>query len=204
MIAPPNHPVVGVSWYETLAFARWLEAHYRRAGVLPEGLHVHLLNEPEWEKAARGGLRLAAPTGRPIGAVRTATCPAPDHDNDMPARRFPWGDDPDRANCKESETGATDAAGCFVFAASVYGMEELGGGVWEWTRTLWGNERPYDAQDGREELMARDMFPRVIRGGVFYVESGGVGCGARYGCGPNDEFRNDGFRVVLSPFTSGL
>ncbi|MBK8798514.1 MAG: SUMF1/EgtB/PvdO family nonheme iron enzyme [Anaerolineales bacterium] len=31
----PNHPVVGVTWYEALAFSRWLDEHYGKAGVLP-------------------------------------------------------------------------------------------------------------------------------------------------------------------------
>lgn len=202
----PNHPVVGVTWYAALAFVHWLETHYRNAGILPTNLHLHLPNEPEWEKAARGGLRLAPPTVLPIGAVRTAAWPVPDRDNDRPARRYPWGDDPDpdRANCEGSEIGATNAAGCFAFGASVYGVEELGGGVWEWTRTLWGKEHPYDAQDGREKLMAIDIVSRVLRGGSFYAKSSSVGCGVRSGSNPYSEDRSLGFRVVLSPFTSGL
>ncbi|NLF75470.1 MAG: SUMF1/EgtB/PvdO family nonheme iron enzyme [Chloroflexi bacterium] len=41
-----NHPVVGVTWYEAYAFARWL------SGQL--GVDVSLPNEVQWEKAARG------------------------------------------------------------------------------------------------------------------------------------------------------
>lgn len=41
-----NHPVNRVSWYESIAFCRWLSAH--------KGLVIRLPNEKEWEKAARG------------------------------------------------------------------------------------------------------------------------------------------------------
>ncbi|MBN1218748.1 MAG: SUMF1/EgtB/PvdO family nonheme iron enzyme [Anaerolineae bacterium] len=41
-----NHPVVGVNWYEALAFCRWLSAQLGEQVILPD--------ETQWEKAARG------------------------------------------------------------------------------------------------------------------------------------------------------
>ncbi len=41
-----NHPVVGVSWYEAVAFCNWL--------TVKLGKPIMLANEAQWEKAARG------------------------------------------------------------------------------------------------------------------------------------------------------
>src|SRR5262249_56725196 len=41
-----NQPVVGISWYEAVAYCRWLSAATGREFYLP--------SEAEWEKAARG------------------------------------------------------------------------------------------------------------------------------------------------------
>jgi formylglycine-generating enzyme required for sulfatase activity/DNA-binding winged helix-turn-helix (wHTH) protein len=42
----PNYPVIGLSWYECVAYCRWLSSRTGRTYRLP--------TEAEWEKAARG------------------------------------------------------------------------------------------------------------------------------------------------------
>ena len=42
----PNHPVVGMCWYEVLAFCRWLSEK--------SGQKIELPTEAQWERAARG------------------------------------------------------------------------------------------------------------------------------------------------------
>jgi len=49
----PDQPVVGVTWFEATAYARWLTDTHGGAWRLP--------SEAEWERAARGGLA-GAPT----------------------------------------------------------------------------------------------------------------------------------------------
>jgi formylglycine-generating enzyme required for sulfatase activity len=57
-IARPNHPVVGISWYEATAFSKWLTQH------LNDGYVYRLPSEAEWEYAARGVERRSYPWGR--------------------------------------------------------------------------------------------------------------------------------------------
>ena len=189
-----NHPVVGVSWYEALAFCRWLEERLRVSdeglriwrgdrietlSVRSEGLAVRLPSGAEWERAARG----------------------------TDGRRYPWGEEPDpnRASYDDTGIGTTSAVGCFPGGASPYGVEDLSGNVWEWTRSHY-RDYPYEPEDGRENLEAGTDVPRVLRGGAFYLTVDGVRCAGRYRSFPDSRSGDGGFRVVVAPFspTSGL
>jgi formylglycine-generating enzyme required for sulfatase activity len=191
----PSHPVVGVTWYEAVAYCRWLTARLQVSGLKfqvwrggqseslnlePETLTVRLPSEAEWEKAARG----------------------------TEGWRYPWGDDPDpdRANYGQTGIGATSAVGCFPGGASPYGVEDLSGNVWEWTRSLWGESfskpefrYPYDPEDGREDLGAGPAVLRVLRGGAFSYGARFVRCASRYGGSPGYRYGDFGFRLMASP-----
>jgi formylglycine-generating enzyme required for sulfatase activity len=188
-----NAPVVLVTWYDALAYCRWLEdklAELASRGEMgglfgaPSGsgaLRASVPSEAEWEKAARG----------------------------LNGRIFPWGDeaDPNRANYYDTGLFETSSVGAFPGGESVFGCEGLSGNVWEWTRSLWGEASgkpqfpyPYRAGDGRENLEAPREVLRVLRGGAFFDVASDVRCGYRLFYLPGLRRDHIGFRVVLSPF----
>ena len=155
----PNQPVVGVTWYEALAYGTWLQQQYidqtvpvplagtTLGALLASGAwQMRLPTEAEWEKAAAW---------------------------DAEARRkqmYAWGDawDATRANVSGSGLDAPSAVGIFPAGASPCGALDMTGNVWEWTQSLY-KPYPYRASDGRED-MATSGF-RVLRGSAWYGEA---------------------------------
>jgi formylglycine-generating enzyme required for sulfatase activity len=210
-----NHPVVGITWYEALAFCRWLteqfgpssqplknQAETMTLGELltAKGYQVTLPSEAQWEKAARG--------------------------NDK--RLYPWGGNkanPNWANSRPPHLGrdpryldldSTSAVGCFPGGASPYGCQDMAGNVWEWTCSLWGEVKekltiehfihqplefryPYNPADGREELTAGTHILRAVRGGAFNQLDLTAPCTDREKYSPYRRYKNLGFRVVVAP-----
>ena len=175
----PNHPVVGVMWYEALAFTRWLTDEMKKNSSLPESCTVQLSNEPEWEKAARG----------------------------TDGQTYPWGHNKDPKNANYADTGidATSAVGCFPGEISPFGVEDMSGNVWEWTRSMWSEEEYPSVRSKwkkREELAAFREEGRVVRGGSFDFTDYNLGCASRNDLHSNFRSSSLGFRVVVSPCSS--
>ncbi|MCB8947912.1 MAG: SUMF1/EgtB/PvdO family nonheme iron enzyme [Ardenticatenaceae bacterium] len=197
-----NLPVVGVSWYEALAFTRWLTARWQAQGWLPDGWQVTLPSEAEWEKGARGGVEIPkTPNVTPIVKI-TNPVDVTRQTNPKPKRIYTWqeGDlTPELANYGDSEINQTSSVGAFRQAKSVLGCEEMLGNVFEWTRSL-DKAFPYDPKDGRERLQRGETDWTVLRGGAWVGSEIYVRCGARSRLNPSFDYDNLGFRVMLSPF----
>jgi formylglycine-generating enzyme required for sulfatase activity len=180
-----NHPAVWLGWLDALTYCDWLTGRLRAWDGTPEplatllrreGWCVTLPSEPEWEKAARG----------------------------TDGRLYPWGNDPDPNRANHGGTGilGTSAVGCFPTGASPYGVEEMSGNVWEWTRSVWA-PYPYPTDkaglQAREYLQAREGVRRVRRGGAFFSSPRSVRCAVRLGSGPYPHGGGMGCRPVVRP-----
>jgi formylglycine-generating enzyme required for sulfatase activity len=207
----PNHPVVGVSWYEAAAYCAWLTDVWWAEGRIAEDERARLPTEVEWEKAARGPSTSSGCDPSTSSGLDPSTGFAEHLEHSEwkgQARRYPWGDDPDpdKANCDETGIGTTSAVGCFPDGASPYGAQDMSGNVWEWTCSHW-KAYPYDPSDEGEDLRAGDDVLRVLRGGAFdYHLLRLARCASRLRLDPYLRFRLIGFRVVVAPFSrrSGL
>jgi formylglycine-generating enzyme required for sulfatase activity len=184
----PNHPVVTVTWFDALAYCNWLTGKLKEKARavkvenpveqsfwqrLANGeLTVTLPSEAEWEKAARG---------------------------DKGAGNFPWGDDitPNHANYGDTNINRTSAVGCFPQGRSPYGLLDMSGNVWEWTRSI-HDKYPYKPEEKRETLGDKNSA-RVVRGGAFLDVEWYVRCAVRLRLDPDLRYWDQGFRVVVSP-----
>jgi len=191
----PNHPVVGVSWYEATAFCQWLtkKTHplapslLRREGessarplfgeerALGGEFLIRLPTEAEWEKAARG----------------------------TDGRRYPWGNekiDPNRASYNKTGLGTTNAVGCFPGGTSPYGCEDMAGNVWEWCLDVWHDDYKDAPQDGKAWVEGKDIDKRLVRGGAYWDDPGDLRCADRYW--DRRDVRDDvgGVRLVWAAF----
>lgn len=165
----PNLPLETVSWFEAVAFCRWLEARLRERGRLPADMGLRLPTEEEWEKAARG----------------------------TDGREYPWGGEfaSDRANLDETVgkdgphyLGQASAVGLYPLGQSPYGLLDMVGNVWEWCM----NE-----DDEPAWLGVAGAASRVLRGGSWYGLSGNARCAVRVRDRPDLRNNGLGVRVVL-------
>ena len=171
----PNHPVVGVSWYEAEAFCRWLREAYRPEELgLPGGWRVRLPSEEEWERAARH----------------------------VDGREYPWGaggsaeEVAKRCNGADAGLGSTSAVGMYPGGRAECGAEEMAGNVWEWCATAWREDASKQPSENDPEGAAL----RVLRGGSWLDGANDARCATRYWLRPDLRNWYIGFRVAASPF----
>ncbi len=175
-----NHPVIGVTWYESAAFCHWLTTKLQAVSHpfsqfpdTPAGSQflVTLPSETEWEYAARRDTGREYPWKRDI--------------ND----KWTEGDEA-RCNVRETNLGRTMAVGLFPNGATSDGLVDLTGNVWEWLGTTWDGDwrKVKDEVDGDAG--------RGLRGGSWAFNRE-IDLGSRNRNDPRNDLDIVGFRVVV-------
>lgn len=163
-----NAPVVGVSWYEAVAFCNWLTRKWRDEGKIGATETIRLPTEAEWEKAASWD-----------GQNQTK-------------RRFPWGEEYDENLVNAArKIDHTSPVGVYP-NASPCGALDMAGNVWEWCQTQW-HEYPYKFDD-REKITGNER--RAVRGGAWNDGPQFVACAIRYHYEPDLRDDDIGFRCA--------
>jgi formylglycine-generating enzyme required for sulfatase activity len=185
-------------------------------GKPPKGKEDHPVVKVSWHEAMAYCNWLSEVTGKPYCLPSEAQWERGARGSD--GRIYPWGNrwEAGRCNSKEEGKGDTTPVGAYPRGASPYGLLDMAGNVWEWTRSLlwWVSLKgevlfgpsfkyPYDPDDGREDLHAPNSTPRVLRGGSFHSDARSVRCAYRSGYYPDYLFNGSyGFRVMMGIRTS--
>jgi formylglycine-generating enzyme required for sulfatase activity len=181
----PNHPCVGVSWFEAVAYCNWLNKSFDASELgLPKGWFVRLPTEAEWEQAA-------------TNAGKTL---------------FPWGDSLEDIGlrCNVEVTGLRHSSAVGLFGRNgraSCNVDDLAGNIWEWCGTRWFAS--YENYEVRPEV-ASELRPkswrtllegphyRVLRGGSRFDGVESVKGTHRNGERPILRYNNIGFRLAAS------
>jgi cysteine-rich repeat protein len=169
---PGDEPVTGVTWAQAAGFCAW------QGKRLP--------TEAEWEKAARGGCEIVAPS----------SCGAEDE------RTYPWGDEApacERANMW-SCGGAPDRIGGRPLGDSPYGVQDMAGNAAEWVAD-WYYARTYLAcgAECTDPAGPGSGTYRVVRGGNYGSTPAEIRAAVRVRLNPTAVSEYVGIRCASAP-----
>jgi len=190
-----NYPRDSVSWYQSVAFCRWLDAHYRQQNLFanfpvgtangvsensghavarlyetirlnPNDWQIRLPTEWEWQWMAQGGIA---------------------------ALNYPWGDWDKHPRANTTEAGIGDhstAVGMYPYGAAHCGALDVAGNLWEWCLNDYGSPEPINISSNEQ---------KVLRGGSFLSDQALAAASFRYyGRSPSYNGSDYGLRLVVS------
>ena len=156
----PKQPVCRISWEEAMAFCRWLSDKTGERFTLP--------TEAQWEYACRAGTATALWYGgedadfAPFANLADRNLRAVDTFGwNLPSGAVP----PWRPAVESVNDGHRVSAPVGTYRPNAWGLYDMHGNVWEWTRTTY-RPYPYASDDGRDS--ADGAASKVVRGGSWY------------------------------------
>ncbi len=192
-------PVTNAQYAIYVQDAKAKTPEHWRGGSVPPGLENHPVANVSWDEAMAYCRWLGEKIENPVSLPSEAEWEKAAR-GDQDKRAYPWGDDWRELHCNSSELGLNDTTtvGLFLNGVSPYGLLDMSGNVWEWTRTIWDDKSkyPYKSDDGREDLSQKDAR-RVLRGGAFSHDEDLARCAYRDWFGPLNWYMHLGFRVVI-------
>ncbi len=194
-----------------------------RGESMPPELATHPVVDVSWDEANTFARWLSAETGSlwllPTEAQWEKAARGAD------GRQFPWGNtfEPAHSNVRQAGRTGTTPVGSYIDGASPFGVLDMAGNVWEWTRSLQA-PYPYEEDDGRNDLPDIATPPRfwtrfrsrlrwqdttsaketrrILRGGCYANPEGFARCACRFRLAPTTRTPFVGFRLVRET-TSG-
>ena len=150
-------PVVGVSWYEAMAYCAWLTERMGKVYRLP--------TEAEWEKAARDDKLRKYPWGNEIDGTYAnyEGCRYSSGGGIMPVGFF-FGSTDDKFATKDNR--------------SPYGVYDMAGNVWEWCQD-WYSDAYYGKSERRNPQGPFYGGYRTMRGGGWDSPAHDLRCANR-------------------------
>ena len=146
---------------------------WEEAGLYCQWIGGRLPTEAQWEKAARGTDYL----------------------------KYPWGNEFDQARCNSQESeleGPVPVGSYSPEGDSPYGLQDMAGNVWEWTRD-WYDIEYYGRAPSDNPSGPMGGERRSLRGGSWYANDCSVRTSYRYYDVPYGRSPGVGFRCVIQP-----
>jgi formylglycine-generating enzyme required for sulfatase activity len=192
----PDQPAVRVSWDRARAFCAWLGS---RAGAT-----IDLPTEAQWEYACRAGAATAFSFGGPdadfapwanLGDVSLKDYMLETYIKVRPVEK-PTAYDDWVPKDDRFDDGAFVSADVGRYRPNAWGLFDMHGNVWEWTR---GRSLPYPCRpdDGRDAIDGPITADRVARGGSWYDRPSLGTSSNRISYKPYQGVYNVGFRVMM-------
>ncbi len=182
----PRQPVVRVSWREAMGFCAWLTAKL--------GEKVSLPTEAQWEYACRAGTATPFFYGDANADFsRFANLADANIRRMVYDARDQYSPDlvPRDARFNDGALVTTDVGS---YAPNPWGLHDMHGNAWEWTRSTY-QPYPYRDDDGRNEVA--DAGRKVARGGSWYDRPKRCRSAFRLSYPAWQKVYNVGFRVVI-------